>query len=315
MKIPIMKNNIKTLEISKIRSILAEKDSRIYFPKTNSIPDESELLAAFEEYIQYDKIGKKAVLGIDIYQYSSYPEFQQTLIPFMFKRVYNITVEQCFKNHPYIFQKMKKEDFKDYFISTGDGGFLIFDTPLHALVFAMNFAIVVRVFNAYHLHPRLRKLIGGISLRYAITYDKLYHFDDNYYGRAIINNARILQKDDLNRFLIDQNVHRWFTLNVEGLENMQLITINDISCISEFRDEYDDSLIREEKDEIFSTCTREYGILNSDILKIGTISSKGTKLNIYNLHMQVAIRLFDDDHPDDSKLITVSVGNLNTTGI
>jgi len=310
-----MIKDIKQLEISTIRKILAECDSRISFEKTNTIPDATKLEEEFKSYIDYENIGKKAVLGIDIYKYSSYPEFQQSLIPFLFKRIYNITVEQCFRNHPFIFQKSVKEDFRENFISTGDGGFLLFDTPLHALVFAMNFAIVLRVFNAYHLHPRLRKLIGGMSFRYAITYDKIYQFDDNFYGRAIINNARILQKDDLNRCLIDQNVHRWFTLNTEGLENMQLITINEIANISYFTDSYDMQMLETTRDEIFNTCTREYGVLNSDILKIGSISSKETILNIYNLHMQVAIRLTDDDNSEKSKMFTISLGNLNTAGI
>ncbi|HPE87842.1 MAG: hypothetical protein PHU97_04575 [Bacteroidales bacterium] len=310
-----MKNKIKELEIDKIAEILADCDHRISFEKTNTIPDETKLLDAFKEYIDYDGINEKSVLGIDIYQYSAYPEFQQTLIPFLFKLIFDLTKAQCQRNHPYIFQKISSADFNNHFISTGDGGFLLFDTPLHSLVFAMNFALVVRVFNAYHLHPRLRKIIGGISFRYAITYDKIYHFDGNFYGRAIINNARILQKDNLNRCLIDQNVHRWFTLNVEGLENMQLITIHDISNIDFFNNNYDRSILVEKKDEMFNERTRDYGVLNSDILKIGTIASKETKLNIYNLHMQVAMRLYDDDHPENHKLFTISLGNLNTAGI
>jgi len=310
-----MKKLIKELKASKIEEILSEYDNRIAFDKTNTIPEEKFLLEAFNQYIDYDAIEKKAVLGLDIYQYSAYHEFQQTLIPFLFNRIFDITVDQCLKDHPFIFQKLKKGDFKSNFISTGDGGFLLFETPLHALVFAMNFAIVLRVFNAYHLHPRLRKIIGGVSMRYAITYDKIYNFDGNFYGRAIINNARILQKDSLNRCLIGQNVHRWFTLNIEGLENMQLITINDIANIEDFSDGYDLSLLETTKDEIFNTSTRDYGILNSDILKIGTISSKGMNLVIYNLHMQVATRLYDDDNPEKSKLITISLGNLNTSGI
>lgn len=310
-----MIKDIKHLEIETIREILATHDNRIHFEKTNTIPDATNLEEAFKSYIDYDTIEDKSVLGIDIYKYSSYPEFQQTLIPFLFKRIYNLTIEQVLENHPFIFQGYKKEDFHENFISTGDGGFLLFETPMHALVFAMNFGIVVRIFNSYHLHPRLRKLIGGISFRYAITYDKIYQFDDNFYGRAIINNARILQKDDLNRCLIDQNVHRWFTLNIEGLENMQLITIEEIANIQYFKENCDPAILESEIDEVFQTRTREYGVLNSDILKIGTIASKETILNIYNLHLQVAMRLTDDDDHEKSKMFTISLGNLNTAGI
>jgi hypothetical protein len=96
---------------------------------------------------------------------------------------------------------------------------------------------------------------------------------------------------------------------------MQLITINEIANISYFTDNYDMGLLETTRDEIFNTCTREYGVLNSDILKIGSISSKETILNIYNLHMQVAIRLTDDDNSEKSKMFTISLGNLNTAGI
>jgi hypothetical protein len=152
-------------------------------------------------------------------------------------------------------------------------------------------------------------------MRYAITYDKVYTFDKNYYGRGIINNARILIKDDLNRCLIDEHVHSWFTTNLDGVENLQIVTIKEISNIFEFSKDYDHTLL-DAGDEIFENePTRKYGIINSDILKVGFIQSKETSLSVYNLHLQVTIALTNDDDPDQKRLITVSLGNLNTTGI
>lgn len=306
---------IKNLSYEEIEKILLDNDKRVVFEKTNVVPDETALHNELDKYIDYDAIQKNSVLGIDIYQYSTYSEFKQTLIPYLFKKMFELTSELCMRNHPYIFQSYSKSAFEERFISTGDGGFLIIDTPMHALLFAANFAVVLRVYNSFNLFPRLRKIIGGLTMRYAITYDKIYYFDKNYYGRAIINNARILMKDELNRCLIDEHVHTWFTTNIGGLESLQVLTIEDVGNIYEFKQNYDESFL-EQPDPLFgNNKSREKGIINSDILKIGKIQSKETGLTIYNLHLQVSLWLNNDDHPDHKKLITISLGNLNTSGI
>ena len=181
--------NIKALQYDDIKRILDATDSRVVFEKTNIIPDEKELLDKLVEYVDYTDIGRKSVLGIDIFKYSSFGSLEQTLIPFLFKTLFKLTIKLCFTNHKYLFQKTSEEEINRTFISTGDGGYLLFDTPLHSLVFAINFAVVLRIYNAFHLYPRLRKIIGAVNMRYAITYDRVYIFDNNFYGRAIINCA------------------------------------------------------------------------------------------------------------------------------
>ncbi len=308
---------IKELSYEEISEILKEKDHRVIFRKTNIIPDDEDLFKDLTSYVNYNNIPQKSVLGIDIYQYSTgYSELEQSLIPYLFRRFMETAIEQCFVNHRYIFQKYDKQRINDHFISTGDGGFFIFDTPLHSLLFAINFAIVLRVYNAFHFYPKLRRIIGSINMRYAITYDNIYKFGNNFFGRAIINNARILQRDNLNRCLIDQNVNKWFLVNIGGLENLQVLTMTEISNIEEFLNDYDCSVLDDYPDEIFGIIEkRTYGIINSDILKIGIIQSKSTELNIYLLHLQVALKLINDDDPDQTKVFTISLGNLNTTGI
>nr|NQU92294.1 hypothetical protein [Bacteroidota bacterium] len=177
---------IKELGYDEIKNILKEKDHRVIFRKTNIIPDDEDLYQALKSYINYENIPNKSVLGIDIYQYSTgYGVLEQALIPFLIQRFIEITIDQCFANHKYLFQKYDAQKIKDHFISTGDGGFFIFETPLHSLLFAINFATVLRVYNAFHFYPKLRRIIGSINMRYAITYDKLYQFGDNYFGRAL----------------------------------------------------------------------------------------------------------------------------------
>ena len=311
----IKKSTLKQLEHAEIKAILNEMDKRVVFDKTNIIPDHRKLYAKLKEYIHYERISRKSVLGIDMFQYSSYGEFEQTLIPFLFKTMFDSTIKLCLENHRFIFQRYDAERIERNFISTGDGGFVLFDNPLQSLLFACNFAVVLRAYNAYHYFPRLRRIIGGINMRYAITYDKVYTFNKNYYGRGIINNARILIKDDLNRCLIDEHVHSWFTTNIDGVENLQIVTIDDIANIFEFSKDYDRKYL-ESGDELFENePSRKYGIINSDILKIGNIQSKETSISVYNLHLQVTIRLVNDDDRNQTRLITVSLGNLNTTGI
>lgn len=309
------KSNIKQLYHKEIEKLLNAKDKRVVFDKTNIVPDHRQLFSDLKKYINYDRITQKSVLGIDMYQYSSLGEFEQTLIPFLFKSIFDSTIKLCLDNHRFIFQRYTKERIERNFISTGDGGFLLFENPMQSLLFAANFAVVLRTFNAYHYYPRLRRIVGAINMRYAITFDKTYTYENNYFGRGIVNNARILSKDNLNRCLIDEHVHSWFMTNLDGVENLQIVTLEDIANIFEFSKNYDRKFL-EGGDEIFeSETSRKYGIINSDILKVGFIQSKETSISVYNLHLQVTIRLYDDDDRERNRLITVSLGNLNTTGI
>ena len=310
-----MKSQLKSIEHEELRKVLLKNDNRVIFEKTNVVPDESELRTELMQMMGLENVSNKSVLGLDIYQYSSYGEFEQMLIPFLFKTMLNTTMDLCIDNHPFIFQNYTREKIERNFISTGDGGFLIFDTPLHSLLFACNYAVTLRIYNAFHFFPRLRKIIGGISTRYALTYDKIYHYDDNFYGRAIINNARMLSRDSLNRCLIDEHVHRWFTVNIDGIENLQVLTIDDVANIYDFKD-YSNLPLATSSDKIFGReSSRREGIINSDILKVGKIKAKETDINIYNIHLQVSLGLVNNDDENQRKIVTVSLGNLNTTGI
>ncbi|MCL2327567.1 MAG: hypothetical protein FWC39_03520 [Bacteroidetes bacterium] len=306
-----MNKTTRLLDYEQITRLLEDFDEKYVFEKVNLIPKEYDLKQRLTQYVDIENINRKSVLGIDIYKYSSYEKFEQSLVPFMFKILFNETIDMCFKNHAFLFQKYTKNEIEENFISTGDGGFVIFDIPLHALLFACNFAIVLRAYNSYHFFPKLRKIVGGASLRYAITYDSLYYFDKSHYGSAVINNARILTKDTLNRCIIDQNVYDWFTLNIDGLENLQLITIDDVANIYDIQGSYDFTILEHNPDAIFAKhSTREFGVINSDVLKIGEIKSKESELIVYNVHIQIASRW---QRAESQRMITVSLGNLNTS--
>lgn len=310
-----MKKALKTLEFDKILELLKEYDTESTYEKVNIIPESEELYNNISKYVDTKSFKNRAVLGIDIYRYGMFKHLEQTLIPAVFKIFFDKTIRLCLESNQYVFQNYTKENIENSFISTGDGGYLILETPLHAMFFAINFEVVVRSYNSFHLFPRLRKIIGSISLRYAITYDTLFHFNNNFYGSAIINNARILSKDDLNRCLLDESSFNWFLTNIDGIENLQIYTIYDISNIYDFQD-YDLSPIENGENEIISKeRTRLEGIINSDILKIGEIQSKEAGLKIYNLHLQVCLNIRSDASSENVRLITISLGNLNTSGI
>lgn len=65
-------------------------------------------------------------------------------------------------------------------------------------------ANIVRYNSRNDTSSALYEVIGEINLRYSLTYDNLYFYNKNYYGPAIINCARIMSKDKLNRFLLDK---------------------------------------------------------------------------------------------------------------
>jgi len=310
-----MARRIKKISFDHILEILNEYDTESLYEKVNIIPDSDDLYEQIEKYIDVKSFGRVSVLGIDIYRYGLYPHLEQTLIPGLFKILFNKAIRLCLENNQFVFQNYTKEEIEKSFISTGDGGFLIFETPLHAVFFAINFEMVVRAYNSYHLFPKLRNIIQGISLRYAITYDTIFSFENNFYGSSIINNARNPGKRYPNRCLIDQRSYEWFLINIDGIENLQILTLEEIANIYDFLN-YDKSRIEKGNNEIINTEISRYaGIINSDILKIGQILSKEAQLNIYNLHLQATMKVSADNKRDNKRIITVSLGNLNTAGI
>lgn len=310
-----MSKRIKRMQHEQLLELLRKFDTESIYEKVTKIPQSDDLYREMESFINLKTFKRVSVLGIDIYRYGLYKHLEQTMIPALFKILFDKTIRLCLENNQFVFQHYTKDKIEKSFISTGDGGFLIFDTPLHSLFFAINFEMMVRAFNAYHHFPKLRNIIGSISLRYAVTYDTIFQYENNFYGSAIINNARILEKDSLNRCLIDQRTYEWFLTNIDGIENLQTYTIQDIANIYEFT-RYDKKYIKSgENDILNSRLSRYSGIINSDILRIGQIQSKEMLMNIFNLHLQVTLYAYADNKKESKRRITVSLGNLNTSGI
>lgn len=299
---------IKTFSKEEIVKLISSKDINEFGSYCHEDVDESDLLQLLNSRIETDEFTSKTVLGIDIYHYSQYKPLEQSLIPILFKLIYDKAVSLCLSDSSFMFQNYKQETFRNQFIDTGDGGFQIFDTPIHATAFVINFQMIVRYYNSFRYFPKLRKIIGPLGLRYALTHDKIYKFNDNYFGPSIINNSRILNKDSLNRFLLDENTFNWFLHKINGIENLPHASMEQLKSLLSFVDykEVDGHNNIYVDDEGFN-----FGKITScDIQKIGDIISKKMKLSIYNLHLQ-----YQGSLGEDKFNTVISLGNLNAGGI
>lgn len=306
--------DIQKFSFDQIKELLDKHDKKAFYENKATIPEKEDLYNHVKDSINFEEFAEKTVLGIDVYQYSQYRSLEQTIVPFLFKLIYKEAIDLCLKKAGFVFQKYKSEDFNKQFIDSGDGGFQIFQTPLHAIIFAIQFELLVRYYNAFQFYPKLRKLVGPLNLRYALTRDQIFGFENNFYGPSIINNNRILSKDELNRFLIDENTYNWFMLNMSGIENLQIISVDEILKINGF----EDYVIQESRESIFPLYMdfkTQRSITSVDVQKIGDIVVKSTSLSVYNLHIQYLGGLPKDEDRENKTVIALSLGNLNTSGI
>lgn len=286
---------MEKLTNEKVEDFLKENEDKL---------DNETLQQFFNPYFQ-----EKAVLGFDIYRYSKFPLTEQSLIPYIFKKLYEYTIGNCLRHEKFIFQQYKRSDFNDNFIDTGDGGFQIFNSPFESLIFAIYFQGNIQRFNSGFLpnFKQLRDLVGELTLRYSLTLDMIYTFNSNFYGPAIINNARIIAKDKLNRFLIDENTHLWFRRNINGMENLIVLDEKDFEKIEPMKnfnfENFESYLFDKEHDEV--------KILNVDLLKIGEIISKLDIVSIYSSRVQAYMK----SDGRELRKIVVTIGNLNSSGI
>lgn len=262
------------------------------------------------ESLVFEAQVEKAVLGIDIYRYSEYPVEKQAYIPILFDFIYILCVQDCIEKEEFFFKKYTDlKAFKKHFISTGDGGFQIFSNPLEAIVFLIYFQTYIKKFNAGTMIStaigNLHNVIGNIELRYTLTFDKILSFNSNFYGAGIINNARILAKDRLNRCLSDNNTYQWFEKNLNGFENLMVINKSDLLKTNYFK-KHQLSL----KSDLFDDTKTIVKAASAS--KIGDIQSKNTSISVYNFFIQILINRKSSKNYSD---YVISLGNLNTKGI
>jgi len=306
---------MEKIEIDDILKQIQEFDVKDYYEKVSSenFDSDSSFLKIYKESIE-TKTKNMAVLGIDIYQYSQFDEEKQVYIPILFRMLFQETICWCKHDEPVVFNNCDLDHIS--FIDTGDGGFIIFDTPLQALTFNLKFYTLLKTYNTGHFYPKLHHYIGEITLRSCITYNSVYQINSNYYGTAIIHNARILSKDKLNRFIIDADTDQWFNTNIGGLDRLKFFTLSEL---------FDSELIQKnflpdikQTNSLYHDFTRSYKTQvfeNVHIQKIESIAVKKNVLPAYNVEIQINSTVCDEVKRDESIRFVVTIGNLNTTGL
>jgi hypothetical protein len=266
---------------------------------------------------------KASVVGVDVYRYGDYPTEKQIVIPHLFEKLYSETWHLIRQNFSFLFQQYgevmdlspeKHVPYRKHFIDTGDGGFQILQTPLHGILFMTTLAMLVRFYNSDRFMRKLHAKLGNIELRYAMTHDDVYTYNDKYYGAAIINNARILSKDALNRLLVDQNCIDWFLTAMLGIENLIIVGLNDLKSLPDFVS-YDPSQIQGKQNALIppdGESGAPEGVKAVHVQKIGQVRQKRSILEVHNVHIQAVVdyRIFQI-----AERVTVSLGNLNPMGI
>ncbi len=295
----------------KISSFLKEYDEKFADDLISQEPSDKEHKAfekVVEETFADPPKNKKAVLGIDIYKYSKYNFFQQKFIPFIFSFFINKAMDLFFKSETFFSSRYNKETFKSNLVNTGDGGYLFFQNPIDAIVFLSKFNAYLHLFNSYHRFPKLRKYLGPLTIRYTITYDQIYKIESKYYGPAIIKNARIISKDKLNRFLIDDKTYEWFLLNTNGIENLLNLRIDEMNHLKNQNHKNKDSL----QSVLFSFDKNASHIQHIFCQKLEKISVKDDDFEVYNLMIQCFVNI---SHTQKDIPFITSIGNMNCNGI
>lgn len=143
----------------------------------------------------------------------------------------------------------------------------------------------------------------------------MFRFQDNYYGPGIISNCRIIGRDQLNRCLIDQGTFDWFTVNTRGVENLATTGLRDLALLPDFSG-YDPVLAASGDAAFDVKGAPQVGPWKDiDVLKIGEIRIKDGSFPIYSLHVHYVGGYSDEKDPKKSQWFTVTLGNLNTSGI
>lgn len=318
---------MKDFKLDEINSILSKDYYKVNMDDTTEESFFEEIKVLFKS-----KKEKKAVLGLDIYKYSKYENEKQDLIPVILNKILAKSYEYYAQYEPT--SNQRNSSLKTDFIDTGDGGYWFFENPLDALLFSMYVNAFIHLYNSFIIFPTIRKHVGMLTVRFAITFDEVYKIDNTSYGKAIINNARIMSKDKLNRLLIDNNTYEWFLKEINGVENLLNIGVYLCAKNKRIQDlEQNNVAVREKESKIIETYKNSYymgfasndGKISSKIFnvicqKLEAINIKDENFNVYNVFIQYNTILSNDEEGNDYEKyyiesVTLSLGNLNTNGI
>lgn len=302
-------------EYKKFLELLNKHDKEEYInimvrdPQKSSVEKCKKELYSYFNTVEDENI---SVIGIDIYKYSKYDYNEQKIVPILFKILIQKTITDCIKLESIFSIFYDEKYFEDYYIDTGDGCFIFLQNPLDAIVFLTYFSANLHSYNSFHCYPILRKILGSLTIRYALTFDKVYKIDKKFYGPGIINNSRIMSNDKLNRFIIDGNSWEWFLLNTNGIENLSNVTRFELSLYKPKAGLYSDNiktLIFDQNQDI----TKIYKSIFCQ--KLDKIEVKEDKFDVYNVVIQFEIYMFENTNHENGLILTNTLGNMNSIGL
>lgn len=259
---------------------------------------------------------EKTVIGLDIYHYSKMENKTQILIPVIFDLLF-VQAENWMKQYE---KKLIKdqEHLQDSFIHTGDGGFLLVDNPIIGIVFLLHFYTLLNLYNSGLYLNDYYAITKEIEIRACMTKGNVFKYHSNYFGKAIIQNARILAADKLNRFLIDENVNNWFNENINGITSLLIRTGKEIEDILKLPNEsLKDSYIFCYNNflTVAGMPTGNSSIKHVTKQKIGEISVKEDKNSIYNVEIQRYAYIEIPGETIRLNNIVITIGNSNAAGL
>ncbi|MCL2247318.1 MAG: hypothetical protein FWC10_09465 [Lentimicrobiaceae bacterium] len=303
------------IEKEQLLAKLREIDKEFYADGDEDYGDDGfDIIKVFSKE-NFSLNNKMSVLGLDIYKYSEYKKNKQNLIPFIFDYIYDKTLESIENSKEVILFKEILLDKSKYFISTGDGGFILFKTPIHALIFNLHFFAVLHLFNTGHFFSKLSKYVDALVIRSALTYDKVYEYEGKYFGKAIINNSRILSKDRLNRFIFDESVFKYFNRKCNGIETISILCVENIEKILQERIDGMAFFQRRENFNEYNNPFNNPVIRSIHVQKIDDLQSKNTKMKLYNVEIQYSATWYNDVETNQATSFILTIGNLNSNNL
>ncbi|MCG6169735.1 hypothetical protein [Leptospira sanjuanensis] len=307
-----MKTKIHTISKEELFKCFSNKGFVYKNPAPHPHIEEAE--ENLDKLLKVSEITKASIVCIDTYKYSLNDIKRILLIPLVIQAVHVMTMDILRENELFLFEGLDDPVVAD----TGDGAICIFPTPLHAISYIMWYEVALKLYNTYHLSPEIREIVGKLSVRYTTSYDQVVKIGDNYYGPAIINAARMISTDRLNRCLIDEYSIDWFNRYFNGIESFITLSKMEIRRIMETifpEEKFDQSNQTESIFQLFFD--KHWGIKFCNVQHIGELKIKDTKISIYNLYILVLAGLQPRlDHKEDEEVkLSVSIGNMNPIGI
>ena len=300
-----------------LKSTLGQFDVEENFEPWENIM-ERDLYKDIQGKSDYPIIEKRTVLGFDMLGYSQMEKEKQNMIPFLLSLLLNKTYESLIESEKFLFYMYDMNKLKKGFIHIGDGGFQILPNPLYGIVFALHFEMNLRSFNSGRIYPHFSKYLKGVKVRYTEAFDDLFRYNGNFFGPAIIKASRIISRDKLNRFLMDQDSYDFFLHEFNGVETLSMMSQEMIQK-SKYFAEFDYSKYDRKKGLVIRDSSEAGSTIENIIIQdIGFIDTKSESYSVYNFFCQFSFDHYEENSKEPHKnynRIRVSLGNLNPQGL